>query len=457
MWRGTRREFGARLAGRGRAGDIVREVAHLRSLQRTVHTRGRHHVRIGRSVPTPHRIVSTVMVASAVAIAALFAAPSASAESLCDSSFQNCRTHLVSLIDTEQVEIDVGFWFMTDSTYVSHIIARKNAGVAVRLIVDPRANPTYTGNADSLNSFQSAGIPMVKKVGGGIMHFKMMLFAGQETVEFGSANYGLDEFIPGIAYRQYDSETIFFEDDPAIVDSFKRKFDDLWVDSTNYTAYANVTSRARSYPTYTISADLNLPPVQSFSTRVINLENSETVRLDVDMYRITQQSHSDAIIAAHKRGVPVRYMGEMHEYRNADRLWVAYNMDRMYYAGVPMRVRASAGLNHEKLVLYYGHGIAMFSSSNFTKPSDNYQQEHNYFTTKSWIFQWFEDQFNRKWNNTTGNVETTAFVPQPPTAPVNVSVANGATGVATTGTKLTWYGGPWGIYYDVHLSTESTA
>jgi HKD family nuclease len=112
---------------------------------------------------------------------------------------------------------------MEDQRYVSEIIARKNAGVPVRLIVDPRANPTYPLNVTSLNSFQNAGIPMMKKVGGGIMHFKMMLFAGQNIVEFGSANYSGNAFVPVTPYSNYVSETIFFEDDPVIVNSFKRR------------------------------------------------------------------------------------------------------------------------------------------------------------------------------------------------------------------------------------------
>jgi len=347
---------------------------------------------------------------------------------------------------------------MDDQRYVSHIIARKNAGVAVRLIVDPRANPTYPLNATSLDNFQKAAIPMVKKTGGGIMHWKTMIFAGQHMVEFGSANYSDNAFVPVTAYTNYVSETIFYEDDPAIVQSFMRKFDDLWVDTTNYSVYANVTSRVPSYSVYTISADMNFPPGQSFASRLIALENAEKERLDVDMYRITQQSHGDAIIAAHERGIPVRYMGETNEYRDASRLWVAYNMDRIYAAGVPMRVRKSAGENHTKLVLLYGQAMTVFGSSNFTSPSENSQQEHNYFTKKVNVFQFFEDQFNRKWNNSTGNAETTPFVPLPPGKPVNQSIANGATSVATAaGEKLKWYGGPWGQIYDVYFGTDPSA
>jgi HKD family nuclease len=386
----------------------------------------------------------------------VFATPAHAAESLCDSSFQDCRSPLISLIRAETVGIDVGFWFMEDQRYVSEIIARKNAGVPVRLIVDPTANPTYPLNATSLNSFANAGIPMVKKVGGGIMHFKMMLFAGQNIVEFGSANYSDNAFVPVTPYTNYVSETIFFEDDPAIVNSFKTKVDNLWTDTTNYQVYANVTTRVRAYPTYPISADMNFPPGQDYANRAVKLYNAETQKIDVMMFRVTDQRQSDAMIAAKNRGIPIRYFGETNEYRDSSRLWVAWNMDRMYAAGIPMRVRAAEGENHEKVVLLYSQGLTIFGSSNWTSPSANSQQEHNYFTKKNWMFLWFQDQFERKWNNSgpTGAAETEPFVPLFPDKPTNVSIANGAVGVATSGQKIKWYGGPWAHVYDVYFGTS---
>jgi phosphatidylserine/phosphatidylglycerophosphate/cardiolipin synthase-like enzyme len=391
------------------------------------------------------------------ALFGLVASPAHAAESLCDSSFQDCRSPLINLIRAEQVGIDVGFWFMEDSRYVSEIIARKNAGVPVRLIVDPTANPTYPLNANSLNSFANAGVPMVKKVGGGIMHFKMMLFAGQNIVEFGSANYSPNAFVPVTPYSNYVSETIFFEDDPAIVNSFKTKVDNIWTDTTNYQVYANVTTRTRAYPTYPISADMNFPPGQDYANRAVKLYNAETQKIDVMMFRVTDRRHSDAMIAAENRGIPIRYIGETNEYRDPSRLWVAWNMDRMFAAGIPMRVRGNQGENHEKLILLYAQGLSIFGSSNWTSPSANYQQEHNYFTNKNWMFVWFENQFERKWNNTSpaGVTETEPFVPLGPDKPKNVSVANGAVGVATTGQKLKWYGGPWAHVYDVYFGTSS--
>jgi phosphatidylserine/phosphatidylglycerophosphate/cardiolipin synthase-like enzyme/regulation of enolase protein 1 (concanavalin A-like superfamily) len=398
------------------------------------------------------------IVASAIFLAICAApGPARAAETLCDPSVQNCRTKLLSLIDAELMGIDVSFWFMEDSRYADRIIARWKAGVPVRLIIDPRANPGYPLNATMLDKFKQAGIPMIKKTAGGIMHWKTMVFAGQNTVEFGSANYSDNAFVPLAPYTDYVSETIFYSDDPAIVNSFKTKFDNVWTDTTNYSAYANVTSRVRVYPTFPIGADLNFPPGQSYASRLIALEKVETQKIDVHMYRVTQQSHSDAMIAAHNRGVPVRYLGETREYRDINRIWVSWNMDRMYAAGIPMRVRGQAGEYHEKLILLYNQGTAVFGSSNWTSASDNSQLEHNYFTTKQWMFQWFADQFNRMWNNSHGETESVPFVPLPPNTPSYRSIANGATGVPTTGQRLVWYGGPWAHLYDIYFGTDPTA
>ena len=77
---------------------------------------------------------------------------------LCDPAYENCRTPILQLIKNETVGIDVGFWFMEDQRYVSELIARKNAGVKVRLLVDPRANAQYTLRIPAVAT--SAAVPV---------------------------------------------------------------------------------------------------------------------------------------------------------------------------------------------------------------------------------------------------------------------------------------------------------
>ncbi|HWP43146.1 MAG TPA: phospholipase D-like domain-containing protein, partial [Blastocatellia bacterium] len=326
----------------------------------------------------------TLFIASVVI---LFSHQSAAAqERLCDSSFENCRQPLWALIDAETVGIDVAFWFMQDTSYATKIINKWNAGVPVRILVDPRANPIYSGNAQVLNMFQAAGIPMRYNRSGGILHWKMMLFAGQNKVEFSGANFSPDFFVPAVPFENYIDEVIYFTDDPDIVNSFKTQYDNIWTDTVNYADYANIIGPlTRRYPTFPIHPDLNFAPRgpgEEYANRSVVAYNRETQQIDVIMYRITDRRHIDALIAAHNRGVTVRLMTEPNEYRNPDKFWHAWNVDRLYMAGVPIkqRHRNRLGLNHEKAVILHSQGLTIFGSSNWTTSSSNSQEEHNYFT-----------------------------------------------------------------------------
>jgi hypothetical protein len=164
------------------------------------------------------------------------------------------------------------------------------------------------------------------------------------------------------------------------------------------------------------------------------------------------------MIAAKSRGVPVRVLSDAKEYRLASRLWHAWNLDRLWAAGIPVRVPAHAGMNHQKVVILYGQHTTIFGSSNWTSPSDHYQQEHNLFATaKLWMFDWFVKQFDRKWGNSNplAIAETKPFVPLPPDAPKLLFPASSGTGVPRT-PRLTWYGGPWAFSYDVYFGKSST-
>jgi hypothetical protein len=383
---------------------------------------------------------------------------SAQAEELCDPSFEGCRARLINLIRNERVRMDVAFWFMKDQRYLTEIVKKWREGVRVRILVDPRATDNgYPANGPILQGFKDAGIPMRKRTASGILHWKMMLFAGQGIVEFSGANYSPTALDPIEPYANYVDEAIYFSDDPAVVQSFMTKYDDLWLSTTTYADYANITSpQVRVYPVYPKDPELNFPEAENYANRATGRYNAETRKIDVIMYRITDERHTNAIIAAQARGVPVRLISDTFEYRKVTRLWHSYNLDRIWAAGIPVRVRAHHGLNHQKSVLLYGQGLTIFGSSNWTSPSANQQQEHNYFTKKAWFFQWFVDQFERKWNNTNpvGALETQPFVPLPPDKPVYKTPASGAAGQVASGLKLKWYGGPWAHVYDIYFGLD---
>jgi phosphatidylserine/phosphatidylglycerophosphate/cardiolipin synthase-like enzyme len=402
------------------------------------------------------------MLSSRVPIAALAVAilctptRGTAADRLCDASYQNCRTPLLKLIKAERMGIDVAFWVMEDTRYSAAIIERWKAGVPVRVIMDARANPIYPHNVAVLKALARAGIPMRRKISGGIVHWKTMIFAGQGVVEFSGANFTPHAFVPTTPYINYIDEAIYITDNPALVNSFKRRFDDVWTTTSGYRNYANgPATPVRSYPRFGVDGRLNFPPYNNFATRSVARYKAEAAGIDSIIYRITDRRHTDAIIAARKRGVPVRIITEPQQYREPKRLWHSWNIDRMYMAGVKIRNRKHAGWNHQKTTLLRGQRLTIFGSSNWTSPSASSQLEHNIFTTNRTFYNFFRAMFERKWRNATGAAETVAFTPLPPDRPRYVSPANAASGQPVTVT-LRWKAGYWAHKYDIYFGTGST-
>ena len=407
-----------------------------------------------------HSLLLTVSIVLSSGSAAL------AQDRMCDPGNEDCRAILINYIRNERVGIDVAFWFMEDARYTAELMKKHQEGVRVRVLVDPRANIDYPLNASRLSELQSARIPMRKRLGNYILHWKMMLFAGQNVVEFSGANYSADAWRPATAvpYENYTDEGIYFTSDTAITNSFRTKFDDHWVDTVSWADYANVTRPlARAYDIYPKAPTLNFPPGENYRTRSVNAYKAERRKIDAVMYRITDRNHGDQMIAAVARGVEVRLITEPKQYRLKERMWHSWNVDRMYMEGVRIKHRAHAGLNHQKSVILYdqngsaagNQSLVIFGSSNWTSPSAAGQVEHNIFTSKPDLVSWYIDQFERKWNNGGGVVENVDFVPLPPDAPTKPVPVAGAGNVGT-GVTLKWYGGPWAHLYDVYLDTTAS-
>jgi hypothetical protein len=398
-----------------------------------------------------------VLALATTTLITLFVPPAAFAqERLCDTQYEDCRAPLLTLIQNETVGIDVAFWFMEDSRYVAELVRRKNAGVPIRVLVDQRANDSKRLNETILNAMRDGGLPMRDKYVGDILHFKMMYFRGQNVVEFSKANYADPEFVPIQPNVNYSDEAIFFTNDARLTSSFQARFDDLWTNTAQYKNLYNVTGAlTRMCPTCTIHPSMNFPPAEDFSNRAVARYDAEMQGIDVLVFRVTDHRQADAMIRAAKdRRIPVRLITEPTEYRNTDRVWDSKHVDRMYMAGVQIKIRKHEGLMHEALVVMRGLGEVIFGSSNWTTASAGYQDEHNFFyepsLNKPAFFQWFSDQFNRKWNDTVNYVP---FQPLPPDSPIYSAPSNGSSGVGTSVT-LTWDGGPWSHLYDIYFGTN---
>jgi phosphatidylserine/phosphatidylglycerophosphate/cardiolipin synthase-like enzyme len=419
-----------------------------------------------------HKLLSRIIPVATLTLTLTLAAPAAAQvapDRLCDNAFEDCRATILQMIRNETAGIDVSYWFMTDWRYSSEIIKRWQAGVPVRILLDLRADPNYPAGASIRQSFMNAGIPIRHKVTTGINHWKMMLYRGQNAVHFSAANFSNGSYSPSEAggeYFRYVDEAIYLTTDPLVVQTFMKKYDDIWTNTTHYANLANILGPlTRNYPVYSgnqLDPELNFPPDEDYQDRLIAQMRNETQQIDVAMFRITSGKVPDEMIRRVQAGVPVRLVTDRRQYRNTTYFWHSYNVDRMYMAGIPVKWKDSGTDQdmHQKSVVLHGVGMGIFGSSNWTASSSDTQREHNYFTTKIWFVDWLKAQFLRKWDNTRadGTAVTPAqyihYTPGWPETPVNVAPAN-LTLSAASSVTLRWEGGWWAHKYDVYFGTTN--
>ena len=200
---------------------------------------------------------------------------------------------------------------------------------------------------------------------------------------------------------------------------------------------------------------MSFVPAENFATRSKPLYDAETQRIDVIMYKITEATHADGLIRAVKRGVPVRLITEPDRYRNTDNIWQAYQIDRLYMAGVQIRDRAHAGFTASEEHAALQPGDDDFRIVELDVGVEQVAVRTQLLHDQAVVLQLGPNNFTRKWGNTTGNVETEPFVPLPPDAPVYVAPANAATNVSTsTATIVSWKPGPWSHLADIRFGTS---
>ena len=297
-----------------------------------------------------------------------------------------------------------------------------------------------------------------------------MMYRGQNAVHFSAANFSNGSYSPsepGGEYVKYVDEAIYFTTDPIVVQTFMKKYDDLWTNTSHYANLANITGPlTRNYPTYSgsdqLDPELNFPPDEDYQDRLIARMKNETQQIDVAMFRITSGKVPDELLRRTAAGVQVRLITDRKQYRNTTYFWHSYNVDRMYMAGIPVKWNDGNTDQdmHQKSIVLHSVDMAIFGSSNWTASSSDTQREHNYFTSKSWFVDWFKAQFIRKWDNQ--RVDGTTITPSQfinyapgwPETPVNVSPANVALNVASSAT-LKWEGGWWAHKYDIYFGTTN--
>jgi regulation of enolase protein 1 (concanavalin A-like superfamily) len=416
------------------------------------------------------------------------ARPVAAADQIYFSAVDDVAAQLVQRINAETVRIDMSAWYLTDSTVYTALLNRYHAGVQVRLIGD--RGSIFEIDAATRNTFYylaSQGMPIRLRYNPTwypeIDHWKATIFVGQNLVAFGSPNYTTYELTP-FSSTNFKDELTLFTTDSSIVGAFKTKFDKLWHDTdaepeslipsapyfknwddacanesacSDYrTQYPNpvpmVINTARLEPDNPMPADIIWGQGSGFNNRLISEINKEATAVDFVIYRLTVDNITDALLAKKAAGVPIRLIVEPDEYLNRKwpEFWLTHaNVDKLWAAGIPMKMRTHAGLTHMKVLIT--STIATIASSNYAAA---WQRDHDYFmpaSGKPAIYTAIKNRFQAMFTDTT-NFAT--FVPQRPDAADLVLPVSGSSAVPTT-TSFTWNRAAFATSYDVYVGTNA--
>jgi regulation of enolase protein 1 (concanavalin A-like superfamily) len=435
-------------------------------------------------------------VLSALILCSAIARSASASDQIFFPAVDNVTNLIIQRINAETVRIDVSAWYLTEHAISIALVNRFKAGVPVRLIGDRVSIFEIDPNTRTEFYFlANAGVPIRLRYNPTwypeIDHWKMAIFAGQNVVEFGSANWTTFELAPWSS-TDYDDETAMFADDPVLVGAFKTKFDRMWNDTTTEpqardgapppylknwnaacllesacadfkTQYPNSLepdniNTARLEPNNPLPADLIWGQGPDFNNRLVTEINNEpsTGLIQFVIYRMTVDNITQALLARKAAGGAIQLIVEPNEYLNKN--WPEFeithaNLDKLWAAGISMRQRAHQGLTHMKTLITATY--ATNASSNYAAA---WQRDHDYFvsaTAKPSIYTAIKNRFQAMWSNTSSSTGFVPFQPQPPYAPALASPANGATGVATN-SSLIWNRAFFATNFDVYLGTSAS-
>jgi phosphatidylserine/phosphatidylglycerophosphate/cardiolipin synthase-like enzyme len=157
------------------------------------------------------------------------------------------------------------------------------------------------------------------------------------------------------------------------------------------------------------------PDTTDITSLIVQKINTETVRIDLSSWYLSEHSISIAVANRWAAGVPVRIMGDRGSLFEAD---VHTRNEFMWLAsqGIPIRLRYNPSwypeINHWKMVLLVGQNTTVFGSANFAPTeiapvnSTNFDDETVMFTDDPLLVNAFKTQFDRMWNDTTTEPES---------------------------------------------------
>jgi len=299
---------------------------------------------------------------------------------------------LVAAIDRTEKTLLLALYDLRLSEVGAAILRAKSRGVDVRLVYDeshvkPAAAGAASGPSPEYQALVDAGVP-VRVLDGvssfGIMHHKYAVFDGALLMT-GSFNWT----------RSADDknfENAVFKKDKALIEGFTRNWEWMWAfktvgDGPPADPLAPVSFGGGKYPRYAFS------PQGGVEALLLDAVGRAKSTIDVAMFSFYSQPVADALIAAKKRGVAVRVVGDSAQARRSAAMLA------MSKAKVGLRLssgREGTGAMHHKYALVDG-AFLVSGSYNFSQNAELNNFENDLFTAAPADVAAFGGEFAAVW------------------------------------------------------------
>lgn len=327
--------------------------------------------------------------------------PKADFSQIPDYSFSYLNSLVVNAINASVKSFDGVIYSINMKDIPDAIIAAKNRGVKVRLIIDhSHIYPRMDAQIKRLAA--ESGIEIRASRGYrtyGVNHNKITIHDG-ELVTVGSYNWTF-----GATFSNY--ENTITARHPIYVEGYKKYFEWMWSNARPLSQGASPETQVGAYGVPPMDTkpvmSLNGTPVPAYlfspgsdtENRVAALMDAARESIDAVTFTFSSKPIADAIIRAQKRGVKVRFLEDIKMAKKS--VMARY----VYESGVPFKWtggRNDKGAMHNKFIIFDGKILATGSYNFTTNGSVNsfenliFVSDPNAIKTYQSKFGWFYSQ-----------------------------------------------------------------
>jgi phosphatidylserine/phosphatidylglycerophosphate/cardiolipin synthase-like enzyme len=250
------------------------------------------------------------------------------------------QQRMTALIDGAQDRLDIAMYLWTVRPLADRVVAAKNRGVDVRVLLDP----DHEGNDTVRGVFTSGGVDVRNAPSlYTFSHAKYLLVDGEQVVIM-SGNFNVDAMNNERNYGMVDR-------DPDDVADVQAIFEQDWAMSGGETPR----------PADLACTRLVVSPTNAHARILAHIESAEET-LEVQIMYLSETMVRDAIVAAKQRGVAVRViMGDDTD----DAIPVLKG------AGIPVKTSTNSYYLHAKLIVADGVPFVGSENMSFTSLTRN--------------------------------------------------------------------------------------